>query len=159
MKNLARAPGCTLQGFFALSNCPNINQTPPSTLVAVDSKTFKVLDSVQLKQIGGRVTATQYHGKNYAYLAGTTNLYRYDWHGKNLTLDNTWGPVSYLLPGQTSASACGIMADWVICMTNGTPAKAPLSIFAISQANASKMTRIEPIPLKPGQISDIPSML
>jgi hypothetical protein len=90
MKNLARAPGCTLPAFFALSNCPNLNQTPPSTLVAVDPKTFKVLDSVQLKQmIGGRVTATQYHGRDYAYLAGSTNLYRYEWNGKNLTLDTS----------------------------------------------------------------------
>lgn len=48
MKNLARAPGCTLPGFFALSNCPNLDQTPPSAMVAVDSKTFKVLDWVQL---------------------------------------------------------------------------------------------------------------
>jgi hypothetical protein len=51
------------------------------------------------------------------------------------------------------------MGGWVICMTNGGgPAKVPLSIFAISQANASKITRIEPMPLKPGQVSYIPSM-
>ena len=43
MKNLARAPGCTLPGFFALANCPNLEDTPPSALVAVDSKRFKVL--------------------------------------------------------------------------------------------------------------------
>ncbi|MGA9841778.1 MAG: hypothetical protein WBQ25_05645 [Nitrososphaeraceae archaeon] len=90
MKNLARAAGCTLQGFNAVVECPG----PVSTLVAVDSKTLKVLDSVPLAQlIGGRLTATQYHGKDYAYLAGSTNLYRYVWDGKNLTLDSSWGPV------------------------------------------------------------------
>jgi hypothetical protein len=80
MENLARAPGCTLQGFFALANCPNLEDTPPSALVAVDSKTFKVLDWMQLEQrIGGRLTATQYHGKDYAYLPGTTDLYLHQW--------------------------------------------------------------------------------
>jgi hypothetical protein len=160
MKNLARAPGCTLQGFFALSNCPNLDQTPPSTMVAVDSNTLKVLDWVQLEEmIGGRITATQYDGHNYAYVAGQTNLYRYEWNGQNLTLDESWGPVSYLLPGQTSASAAGIMGDWVILMTNGGgTSNVPLSIIAISQANSSQLTRIEPMPLKPGQVSYIPSM-
>jgi hypothetical protein len=156
MKNLARAPGCTLQGFNAVVECPG----PASTLVAVDSKTFKVLDSIPLEQlIGGRVTATQYEDKDYAYLAGSTNLYRYEWNGQNLTLDESWGPVSYLLPGQTAASACGIMGDWVVCQTNGgPPANVPLSVFAVSQADSSKLTRIEPMPLKPGQVSYIPSL-
>jgi hypothetical protein len=67
-----------------------------------------------------------------------TKLYRYEWNDQNLTLDESWGPVSYLLPGQTSASACGIMDEWVICMTNcGQSSNVPLSIIAISQANAS----------------------
>lgn len=155
MKNLARAHGCTLQGFNAAVKCPG----PASTMVAVDSKTFKVLDYIQLKQlIGGRITATQYHGKDYAYLAGTTELYRYQWDGKKLSLDTSWGPVSYLLPGQTAASACGIMGDYVLCQTNGSPSKVPLSVFAVSQANSSKLTRIQPMPLKPGQVSYIPSL-
>jgi hypothetical protein len=159
MKNLARAPGCTLPDFFALANCPNLEDTPASALVAVNSKTIKVLDWIQMEEmIGGRITATQYNGKDYAYAAGQTKLYRYEWNGQNLTLDKSWGPVPYLLPNQTSASACGIMDEWVVCMTNGNPAKVPLSIFAVSQANASKLTRIEPIPLEPGQISYIPSM-
>lgn len=160
MKNLARAPGCTIQGFFALTNCPNLGQTPPSAMVAVNPKTMKVLDWTQLEQmIGGRITATQYHGKDYAYLPGSTNLYRYEWDGKNLTLDKSWGPVPYLLPNQTSASACGIMKDWVVCQTNGGGvSKVPLSVFAVSQANASKLTRIQPMPLKPGQVSYIPSL-
>jgi hypothetical protein len=76
MKNLARAKGCTLQGFNAVVKCPG----PASTMVAVDSKSFKVLDYIQLKQLtGGRITATEYHGKDYAYVPGTTDLYRYVW--------------------------------------------------------------------------------
>lgn len=86
---------------------------------AVHSKTFKILDSVQLPQMtGARVTATHYHGKDYAYLPRTSNIYRYEWNGKNLTLDKSWGPVPYLLPNQTTPSACGIMGDCVVCQTN-----------------------------------------
>lgn len=160
-KNLARAPGCTLPGFFALANCPNLEDTPPSALVAVDSKTFKVLDWIQMEEmIGGRITATQYNGKDYAYATGQTNLYRYEWNGQNLTLDESWGPVPYLLPNQTGASACGVMGEWVICMTNGgQPTNVPLSVIAISQENASEISRIEPMPLEPGQVSYIPSMV
>jgi hypothetical protein len=107
--------------------------------------------------IGGRITATQYNGKNYAYLSGSSELYRYEWNGKKITLDKSWGPVSYLLPGQTAASNPGIMGDWVILQTNGNPTNVPLSIVAISQADASKVNRIEPMPLKPGEESNIPS--
>ena len=161
MKNLARAPGCTLPGFFALANCPNLEDTPPSALVAVDSNTFEVLDWIQMEEmIGGRITATHYDGKDYAYATGQTKLYRYEWNGQNLTLDESWGPVPYLLPNQTSASACGVMGEWVICMTNGgQPTNVPLSVIAISQANASNINRIEPMPLEPGQVSYIPSMV
>jgi hypothetical protein len=44
-------------------------------------------------------------------------------------------------------------------MTNGgSPLDVHLSIVAMSQANGSKITRIEPMPLQPGQVSYIPSM-
>jgi hypothetical protein len=160
MKNLARPPGCNIQGFDAIVFCPNKNETPPSVAVVVDPKTMKVLDTVQLEQmIGGRVTTSEFNGKKYAYLAGSSTLYRYEWDGKNLTLDKSWGPVDYLLPGQTAASAPGIMGDWVILMTNGAGASnTSVSVVAINQANASNMKRIEPMPLQPGQTSYIPSM-
>ncbi|MGA7370864.1 MAG: hypothetical protein WBX01_17210 [Nitrososphaeraceae archaeon] len=156
MKNLAIESGCGLQGFNAVIQCPGNS----STLVAVDSNTLEILDWEEIDQlIGGRVTATQYNGTNYVYLPGTTDMYRYVWDGQNLTPDESWGPVPYLLPNQTAASACGIMHDWVICQTNGgSPTNVPVSVFAISQANSSKITRIQPIPLEPGQISYIPSI-
>lgn len=58
-----------------------------------------------------------------------------------------------MLPGQSDATAPAIMGDWVLLQTNGVGASAPLSVVAISQANASELTRIEPIPLDPGQTS------
>jgi hypothetical protein len=129
VKNLNRPPGCTVQGFNAMVQCPLVNLSN-STITAVDSKTLKVLDSVQLPQmIGARVAATHYHGKDYAYVVGISNLYRYNWDGKKLTLDRSWGPVPYLLQGQTTGSACGVMGDWLVCMTNSAPSKVALSVY------------------------------
>ncbi len=162
MKNLARPPGCNVQGFNAIipSFCSNLNETPPSVAVVVDPRTMEVLDWVQLEQmIGGRLTTSQFNGNDYVYLAGSTKLYRYEWDGNDLALDTSWGPVDYLLPGQTGASAAGIMDDWVILMTNGGGAtNTSLSVIAINQVDASIMNRIEPMPLQSGQISYIPSM-
>src|SRR6478609_2303724 len=53
----------------------------------------------------------------------------------------------------TIAGAAVPMGDWVILTTNGTPTNVSMSVVAISQANASKITKIDPIPLKPGQQS------
>jgi hypothetical protein len=154
MKDLTRAAGCTLQSLPAVNKCPG----PPSVLSVVDSKSFKILDSIQLPElIGGRVTTTVYDGKNYAYIVGVTQAYRYIWDGKNITLDNSWGPVSYLKPGQGGGTAAAVMGDWVVIQTNGVPSNVSLSEVAISQANSSKLTRIDPIPLEPGQISYIPN--
>lgn len=49
------------------------------------------------------------------------------------------------------------MGNWIVVRTNGTPLKVPLSEVAISKTNSSKITRIYPIPLKPGQTSYIPN--
>jgi hypothetical protein len=109
----------------------------------VDPHTLKVLGWVQgSENSAGRITASQFQGKNYAYFAGTSNVFRY-----------VWGPVPYLKPGQTIAGAVEILGDWVILTTNGNPSNVPMSVVAISQANSSKVTKIDPIPLKPGQQS------
>jgi len=155
MKNLARANGCTLQSLPAMNKCPG----PPSVVSVVDSKKLKVMDSLQLSQIiGGRPTTTVYNGKDYLYLVGSTQVSRYEWNGRNLTLDKSWGPVSYVNPGQTGGTAAAIMGNWIVIQTNGAaPSNVALSEVAISQANSSKITRITPIPLEPGQKSYIPN--
>lgn len=80
----------------------------------------KILDSVQLPEIvAGRVTTTVHDGKNYLYAVGVTQVYRYEWNGKNLTLDNSWGPVSYLKPGQTGGTAASVMGDWSLFKQTG----------------------------------------
>lgn len=154
MKDLTRAAGCTLNSLIALNQCPG----SPSVVSVVDSKNFTILDSVQLPEIiAGRVTTTEYDDKNYLYLVGMSQVYRYVWDGQNLTPDDTWGPVSYLKPGQGAGTAAAVMGDWVVIQTNAVPSDVPLSEVAISQDNSSKVTRIDPIPLEPGQKSYIPN--
>jgi len=127
-------------------------------MVAVDPKTWKVLDWIQLEQnAASRPVAETYHGKSYAYFSGTSILYRYVWNGKNLTLDKSWGPVQLSLLGQTGISAPVIGGDWVFAMNNNVPANVSMSLVAVSQLNSSKVVRINPIPLKAGQQSFIPS--
>jgi hypothetical protein len=127
-------------------------------MVAVDPKTWKVLDWIELEQnAASRPVAELYHGKEYAYFSGTSDLYRYIWNGKNITLDESWGPVQLSSPGQTGISAPVIGGDWVFAMTNNVPADVPMSLVAVSQLNSSKVVRIDPIPLQPGQKSFIPS--
>jgi hypothetical protein len=156
LKSFNRPVGCTLNGYSAAAyKCPGAPASAnPSVLSVVDSKTWKVLDWIQAgENSADRVSTTQFNGKNYAYFAGVTSVFRYVWDGKNITLHKTWGPVPYLKPGQTIAGAAVPMGNWVILTTNGTPANVSMSVVAISQANASKITKIDPIPLKPGQQS------
>jgi hypothetical protein len=158
LKSFNRPVGCTLNGYSAAAfECPGAPAAGgPSVLSVVDSKTWKVLDWVEGKEnSAGRISATQYHGKDYAYFAGTSSIYRYVWDGKNITLDPSWGPVPYLKTGQTAAGAVVLAGDWIILSTNGIPtSKVPLSVVAVSQADASKIFRIDPIPLKPGENSN-----
>eukprot|EP00457_Paulinella_chromatophora_P009410 gb/GEZN01009477.1/.p1 GENE.gb/GEZN01009477.1/~~gb/GEZN01009477.1/.p1 ORF type:complete len:260 (-),score=24.77 gb/GEZN01009477.1/:119-898(-) len=95
MKNLARVPGCKINGFFALSTCPNLHLTPNSTVVVVDYDTLKVLDYAPLPEmIGGRITATEWKGKKYAYVAGKVNLYRYVWDGVKIAMTRRGAPLA-----------------------------------------------------------------
>ncbi|MGA7369263.1 MAG: hypothetical protein WBX01_09045 [Nitrososphaeraceae archaeon] len=159
-KSFNRPVGCTLNGYDAAAfKCPGApGAASPSVLSVVDPKTWKVLDWIQGTENGaGRITTSEFGGKNYAYFAGVSNVFRYVWDGTNISLDETWGPVPYLKPGQGPAGAVMILNDWVILTTNGNPSNASMSVVAISQENASKIARIDPIPLEPGQQSQYPA--
>jgi hypothetical protein len=156
LKSFNRPAGCALNGYSAAAyKCPGAPASAnPSVLSVVDPNTWKVLGWVQATEnSAGRITASEFNGKNYAYFAGTSNVFRYVWDGNNITLDETWGPVPYLKPGQTIAGAVMILDDWMILTTNGNPSNVPMSVVAISQENSSKVTTLDPIPLEPGQQS------
>ena len=160
MKSMNRPPGCTLDGGLPFSvPCPGIESSPNSVIVVVDSQTWKVLDWAELPgDLASRVAATTYNGNDYAYLVNSTSLFRYMWDGQNITLDNSWQPQQLTQTGQTSPLAPMIAGEWVLDYTNGyPPANVSLSAVSVSQTNASKMNRINPIPIEPGQQSYIPS--
>jgi hypothetical protein len=160
LKTQNRVAGCTYQG-YAFFQCPNQSQVAPSVVVAVDPITFEVLDWEQLSEMAPpRNTVSHFQGKDYVYLTGSMNMSRYEWNGQNLTLDTSWGPVPYLTEGQTAGSAAAVMGDWVVLLTNAAlPTNSSMSVVAISQADPNKIARINPIPLEPGQQSNVPSMV
>lgn len=152
-KTVYREKGCEEQGFLAFLKCPHPLLVPHSIIVAIDPKTLQVIGTpAEVDQFtGGRITTTNYQGKNYIYLTGTSNLYRFVYENGQITQDASWGPVQYVQrgSGQTGASAVVVMNDWVVLQTNGTPADpsgtSPWeTIMAVNQADASKQFTLQP---------------
>ena len=159
-KTVNREKGCTEQGFSAFLNCPHPAQVPPSVMVAINPKTLKVITQITLPEmIAGRITTTVYNGKNEIYLPGTSKLYRYTYHNGSFTLDSTWGPVSYLKSGQTPGSAMAVIGNYVAAMTNGQPTSTPMSVVAVSQADAKQIANLQPFASSGAKNSLIPSMV
>jgi hypothetical protein len=144
-KTVYREAGCEEQGFSAFLNCSNPNRVPNSLVVAIDPRKLEVIGVVGAPEfIGGRLTATRFEGKDYVYLAGTTTAFRYLYEDGQFTLDKSWDPGSIYKKGQTSATAMVVMNDWVILQTNAAPAKRPLSVIAIHQADATRQFAAQP---------------
>jgi hypothetical protein len=159
-KTVNREKGCTEQGFSAFLNCPNPADVPPSVMVAINPKTLKVIAQITLPEmIGGRITTTVYNGKNAIYLPGTTKLYRYTYQNGSFALDSSWGPVPYLKSGQTPGSAMAVIGSYVVTMTNGQPTSTPMSVVAVSQADAKQMANLQPFASSGAKNSLIPSMV
>ncbi|MFE6254482.1 hypothetical protein [Agromyces sp. NPDC057865] len=160
-KTVNRQPGCTEQGFSAFLDCPDPSSAPASVLVAIDPNTLEILDQVTLPEMmGGRVTTTVFQGEDVIYLPGATKLYRYTWSNGELAPDAGWGPVDYLLDGQTAASAMAVIGDQVVGMTNGgAPTSTPMSVFAVSQADSSQVANLQPFADSGAKNSFIPSMV
>jgi hypothetical protein len=157
MKSLHRVPGCTVDGFRAvMGDCGNA-ATPPSTLVAVDPESMKVVSVLQAPEaLGGRITATVWKGRELIYAPGQDFVHRFVWEGGRLRRDESWGPVAYRLEGQATATAAAAMGDIVVLQTNALPSRTPMSILAISQADAQSVWRLQPFRDRPG--SFMPSM-
>ena len=114
-----------------MSKCPGAPSTIPSVLSALDPKSLKVLDSVQLPaNIASRITTTRFRGHDYVYLVTSSQLLRYEWDGHSLKQDSSFGPVTYTKPGQSGGGSPTLMGDWVILNTMGLTV--PMSIVAVS---------------------------
>ncbi|MFF4583798.1 hypothetical protein [Streptomyces sp. NPDC001389] len=155
VKTWNRVAGCTQNGIFAMYKCKGAltGQATPSVLAVLDSKSLKVLDSVELQDnISSRISTAVFRAHEYVYITSTNQLFRYAWDGDELTKDTTWGPVTYPQRGQTGGGTPTPMNDWIIENTNGITK--PMSIVAVSQADASTMATIQPNPtMQQGQHS------
>lgn len=160
-KTVNRQPGCSEQGFSAFLQCPDPASAPVSVLVAIDPTTLQVIAQTTLPEMmGGRVTTTTSDGRALVYLPGATKLYRYTYADGAFQPDPEWGPVPYLKNGQTAASAMAVIGDHVVGMTNGgAPTPTPMSVFSVSQDDASQVSNLQPFADAGAKNSFIPSMV
>jgi hypothetical protein len=147
-KAIYREAGSSFQGGQGLIHA---DTSVPSQLVAVDPHTLRLVTATLAPEFsGGRITSVRYRGRDYVYLVGSQNLYRYIYARGTLRLDSTWGPVPYLKTGQTPGTAAVVMNDWVVVQTNGEPISAqttrptPMSVVAINQNDSSRVLPIQP---------------
>ncbi|MFZ5618117.1 MAG: hypothetical protein ACOZAA_12450 [Pseudomonadota bacterium] len=165
LKSVNRAQGCSEQGFSAFLKCEGAGAVAKSMIAVVDPGTMEVLAETEAPgHIGGRLTTTRFDGIDRLYLVGARNLYRYNWDGVRLSLDEDWGPVRYILPNQSPAPAAAILGEWVVLQTNAIPAKSPMSVIAINQRDG-RLVRLDPWEHVPpwnytfGSKSFLPAML
>jgi haloalkane dehalogenase len=160
-KSFGRPPGCNAQGTNVITECAdNVNEQPPSMVVAIDPENLTILDTYQLSEAsGGRITSVVFNGTQYVYVPGVENIVRFVWSQNQLILDPAWEVSDYVQPGQTPASAPVIMGDWLVFQTNYSISSAPLSVFAVSQADSSNRLSIDPLGIGFSGRSVIPSAL
>ena len=138
LKSQNRPIGCTTQGNAAMTSCQADYGLPPnSTAVALDSRTLKLIDSIELNQmVATRGVVTEHNNRTYWYLAGLNNLQRIivDSLTGQLKVDADWLPEPYLLPGQTAGDAVAVLGNWVIANQNSLGSKVtPITPLAVSQ--------------------------
>jgi hypothetical protein len=144
-KSFYRQAGCTVQGPNALARCPDPSDVPSSILVTVDPATMTVIDQATLPaQVIGRVTIGRYDGYDYAYFFAQETCIRYRVEAGRLTFDSSWNPGTLLGTGQTAGWALVALNDWVVGQTNGLPASAALTVFAVNQGDASQQFTLQP---------------
>lgn len=165
MKSVHRADGCAEQGFSAFMKCDGEFNVANSMIAVVDPESMAIIASAEAPEhIGGRLTTARFDGVDRLYLVGARSLYRYNWDGASLTHDEDWGPVRYILPGQSPAPAAAVLGDWIVLQTNAIPAKTPMSIVAVNQRDG-RLVRLEPWENVPpwnytfGSKSFLPAML
>jgi len=119
----------------------------PSRILTIDPDTLRILQNVSPPEPStGRITAGRTNGQDYVYVAGSDSLFRYFYSGGQLTLDNSWGPVTYRTGAQQPGTGPGILGDYVVIQTNFLPALAPLTVTAANVRNSNRSFNITPFP-------------
>lgn len=143
-KSHHRPVGCTAQGYRAFVEC-GVEGVAPSALVLIDPGTLEIKWTGSAPElIGGRITATQFRGQTYIYLAGHSFVHRMTYRQGKLESDPAWGPVRYREGEQTPGTAVVGFGDFVLIQNNAIPTRAPLTLTAIAQADASRRFTIQP---------------
>lgn len=155
LKSLYRVAGCTLNGPTAILSCPDSQNVPASILISVNPTTMKIIDNITLPAFAGaRPTITRYRGVDYVYLLeSVSNVVRYAVRNGKFTLDTAWTPANVPYAGQTTGGSVIVFGEWIVGATNTVPATGPLTVFAINQADATKIFRLQPYindPIPPG---------
>ncbi len=144
-KGIERGP-CSLPGTFGGLECSSQNQLP-TPVVVVDPVRLKILTHITPAQpITGRITSGRLGRNVYVYFAQHSTLvrYRYSHKGATLTLDGTWGPVTYRTGKQTSGTGPGLLGKWLVVQTNFLPSPAPMTVTAVSTTNSKRKFQIRP---------------
>lgn len=142
-KAVYRTDGCTEEGGAALLRCPDRQRT--AVLVAVDPETLAVLDEEPLPEPAfSRLPSGTVGGVDHVYVTGIDRLFRYTWSDGRLRADDGWGPVDVLTAGQDGVLAPVITQDRAVFQTNGAPSTAPMSVWAVSLADAQRRSSLDP---------------
>lgn len=144
-KGIERGP-CKKSGTFAGLRCAGRNQLP-TPVVVVDPARLRILTEITPAQpITGRITAGRVGRTEYLYFAeqSTVVRYRYSHRGGTLTLDKSWGPVTYRTGKQTAGTAPGLLGRWLVVQTNFLPSPAPMTVTAVSVDNSKRKFQIRP---------------
>ncbi len=143
VKSLTRKKGSRADSINALLF--HFDDSVPSTISVLEPVALRRVSSIEVKEpVLGRITAGLYRQKEYIYVSGFKNLFRYRYRGQSLILDAGWGPVPYCPEGQKPATAPAVFGDYVVVQTNFQIAAGLISLTAVSQADASRIFRIEP---------------
>jgi hypothetical protein len=143
-KSHHRVPGCKAQGYRAFVEC-GVEGVAPSALVLIDPETLRIVwTGTAPELIGGRITATRFRGQTYIYLAGHSLVHRMIYRKARLVTDPKWGPVRYREGEQTPGTAVVGFGDFVLIQNNAIPTRAPLSLTAIAQGDASRSFAVQP---------------
>ncbi|MDD5170014.1 MAG: hypothetical protein PHN75_14445 [Syntrophales bacterium] len=142
-KSMTREAGSKADSINALLF--HYDSAVPSVIAVIDPVDLKLATSLTVKEpVLGRITNTVFNHVEYIYVSGFKNIFRYIYKNQTLSLDDKWGPVPYCFYRQKPATAPAILGDFVIVQTNFQLASAPLTLTAVSQADAAKVFRIAP---------------
>lgn len=118
-----------------------------STIVTVDPNDLTILKRVTPPEPStGRITAGQTDGTDYVYVPGDNDLFRYRYTDGQLTIDSSWGPVTYRTGNQMPGTGPGILGDYIVIQTNFLPSLEPLTVTAVDVRDSSRHFSITPFP-------------